>query len=115
MPIKYIPYNTEPARGQAILSSNILNRKQSEGELLRWQGRGGEIQRIRRGLPLFETSKIEKVGKDESSNLVIHGDCLNAIAYLRENNIKVDLVYIDPPFASNVNLPFPTTINSLLV
>ncbi len=103
MPIKYIPYNTEPARGQAILSSNILNRKREEGELLRWQGRGKELQRIRRGLPLFEVETVEKVGEQEIKNLVLHGDCLNAIAYMRENNLKVDLVYIDPPFASNAN------------
>ncbi len=103
MPIKYITYNTEPARGQAILSSNVLNRKREEGELLRWQGRGAEIQRIRRGLPLFEVETIETVGAKNSQNLVLHGDCLNAIAHLRENNIKVDLVYIDPPFASNAN------------
>lgn len=117
MPIKYIPYNTEPARGQAILSSNTLNRKREEGELLRWQGRGTELQRIRRGLPLFEVQTVEVVNNNTNTpsdkkskskvnsvtNSVIHGDCLNAIAYMRENNIKVDLVYIDPPFASNAN------------
>jgi len=54
-------------------------------------------------LPLFEVETIETVGVKNSQNLVLHGDCLNAIAYLRENNIKVDLVYIDPPFASNAN------------
>ncbi len=36
-------------------------------------------------------------------NLLIHGDCLSACAYLKSQNIKVDLVYIDPPFASGAN------------
>lgn len=36
-------------------------------------------------------------------NLLIHGDCLSACAYLKEKNITVDLVYIDPPFASGAN------------
>ena len=44
----------------------------------------------------------EIVGK-ESDNLVIRGECLSACAYLKENNIKVDLVYIDPPFASGAD------------
>ncbi len=46
---------------------------------------------------------IEKVGKNKDNNLVIRGECLSACAYLKENNIKVDLVYIDPPFASGAD------------
>ena len=30
----------------------------------------------------------------------MRGECISACAYLKEQNIKVDLVYIDPPFAS---------------
>ena len=36
-------------------------------------------------------------------NLLIQGDCLSACAYLKSQNTKVDLVYIDPPFASGAN------------
>ncbi|MGR3303612.1 MAG: DNA-methyltransferase [Candidatus Scalindua sp.] len=36
-------------------------------------------------------------------NLLIQGDCLSACAYLKSKNIKIDLVYIDPPFASGAN------------
>ena len=35
--------------------------------------------------------------------MVIRGECLSACAYLKENDIKVDLVYIDPPFASGAD------------
>jgi adenine-specific DNA-methyltransferase len=35
--------------------------------------------------------------------LVIRGECISACAYLKEKGIKVDLVYIDPPFASGVD------------
>ena len=35
--------------------------------------------------------------------MVIRGECVSACAYLKENNIKVDLVYIDPPFASGAD------------
>lgn len=35
--------------------------------------------------------------------MVIRGECVSACAYLKENNIEVDLVYIDPPFASGAD------------
>jgi adenine-specific DNA-methyltransferase len=53
-------------------------------------------------MPYYEVDVIEEVGKS-SENLVIRGECISACAYLKENNIKVDLVYIDPPFASGVD------------
>ncbi|WP_287047843.1 site-specific DNA-methyltransferase [Treponema sp.] len=36
-------------------------------------------------------------------NLVIRGECVSACAYLKEKGIFVDLVYIDPPFASGAD------------
>ena len=65
-------------------------------------------------LPLFEVSKVEEVRAAAPSllpadapaagpNLLLHGDCLSACAFLKANHIKVDLVYIDPPFASGAN------------
>ena len=36
-------------------------------------------------------------------NLLVQGDCLSACAYLKSKDIKVDLIYIDPPFASGAN------------
>ena len=35
--------------------------------------------------------------------IVFDGDCLSVCAYLKEQDKKIDLVYIDPPFASNAN------------
>jgi adenine-specific DNA-methyltransferase len=35
--------------------------------------------------------------------LVIRGECISACAYLKEKGIKVDLVCIDPPFASGAD------------
>lgn len=36
-------------------------------------------------------------------NLLIQADCLSACAYLKSKQITVDLIYIDPPFASGAN------------
>lgn len=36
-------------------------------------------------------------------NMLIRGECLSACAYLKEQGIQVDLVYIDPPFASGAD------------
>lgn len=91
MPIKYIPYKIEPLRGQAVLPFLRYHRQLSTKDF--------QLQ----GMPYFETELVEKVGKKSDENLLINGDCLNACAYLKEKNIKIDLVYIDPPFASGAN------------
>ena len=91
MPIKYIPYKVEPLRGQAVLPFLRYHRQESAKDFQL------------KGMPYFETDLIENVGKKSSDNLLIHGDCLNACAYLKEQGITVDLVYIDPPFASGAN------------
>jgi len=91
-------YNITPARGQALLNY--------QGRLL--PSNNVEMQ-------LFETEVIEEIkGKKKQgdkqkemhadfTNLLLHGDCLSACAYLKSKDIKVDLVYIDPPFASGAN------------
>lgn len=92
-------YNITPAKGQALLN---------------FQGR-----RFPDKIDVFETELIEEVrstkAKEQSlfdketdlnsdfRNLLIQGDCLSACAYLKQQNIKVDLVYIDPPFASGAS------------
>ncbi|MGI8419266.1 MAG: site-specific DNA-methyltransferase [Candidatus Levyibacteriota bacterium] len=90
MAIKYIPYTTEPLRGQAVLP------------FLRYHSQLTTKDFVIKGLPYYETELVERVNGG-GDNLVIHGDCLNACAYLKEKDIKVDLVYIDPPFASGAN------------
>jgi len=97
MPIRYIPYDKSPVRGQAIL--NNITRTQ---RILSYKDNHKSFERILRGIPYYELTEIEKVG-NESENLVIRGECLSACAYLKENDIKVDLVYIDPPFASGAD------------
>ncbi len=95
-------YNITPARGQALLN---------------YQGRLLPSQNIE--MQLFETETVEEIKRRKNNqlnlqdkqkeinpdfrNLLLHGDCLSACAYLKSKNIKVDLVYIDPPFASGAN------------
>ena len=97
MPIKYIPYYPDTVEGQAIL--NNITRTQ---RVLRYRENDKVYDRIKRGMPYYEVESLETVG-DPSENLVIRGECISACAYLKENGIKVDLVYIDPPFASGAD------------
>ncbi len=93
-------YNITPAKGQALLN---------------YQGRLLPSQKIE--MQLFETEVIEeikqrgqkKLGNKQKElnadfkNLLLHGDALSACAYLKSKDIKIDLCYIDPPFASGAN------------
>lgn len=97
MPIKYIPYVPNTVEGQAVLDN--ISRTQ---RVLRYRDNDKVISKIMRGMPYYEVEKQEQVG-EESENLVIRGECLSACAYLKEQGIKVDLVYIDPPFASGAD------------
>ncbi|NCD11600.1 MAG: site-specific DNA-methyltransferase [Epsilonproteobacteria bacterium] len=97
MPIKYIPYSKNPVQGQAIL--NTISRSV---RLLSYKDNDKVHDRILRGIPYYELIELESVG-EASQNLVIRGECLSACAYLKEQAIKVDLVYIDPPFASGAD------------
>lgn len=95
MPIKYIPFIPEPVEGQAVL--NNFNR------VLKYKGADDINDTLRRGMPLYEMEKQETVGENADGNMVIHGECVSACAYLKERGIQVDLVYIDPPFASGAD------------
>jgi adenine-specific DNA-methyltransferase len=99
MPVKYIPYYPNTVEGQAILDN--ITRKQ---RLLIYNDTKQKklMSRILRGMPAYEVETIETVG-EPSENLVIRGECISACAYLKEQGIKVDLVYIDPPFASGAD------------
>lgn len=56
-------------------------------------------------MPYYEVETVEQVGKPGTdwNNLLLRGECLSACAYLKDRGIEVDLVYIDPPFASGAN------------
>ena len=95
MAVKYIPFFLEPIKGQALL--NNFNRT------LRYRDMEDLNGRLRRGMPYYEVETTEKVGDADTDNMIIRGECLSACAYLKEQGIKVDLVYIDPPFASGAD------------
>ena len=97
MAVKYVPYFKDTISGQAILDNFTRTKR-----VLKYADNDKVNEKIERGLPLYETEVTEIVGK-ESDNLVVRGECLSACAYLKENDIKVDLVYIDPPFASGAD------------
>lgn len=95
MPIKYVPFIPEPAEGQAVL--------QNFNRILKYRGADETSMILERGMPLYEVEKQETVGKNADGNMVIRGECVSACAYLKEQGIQVDLVYIDPPFASGAD------------
>lgn len=95
MPIKYVPFIPEPVEGQAVLGN--FNR------ILRYKGADDVSMTLQRGMPLYEMEKLETVGENADGNMVIRGECVSACAYLKEQGIQVDLVYIDPPFASGAD------------
>ncbi|HIV09592.1 MAG TPA: site-specific DNA-methyltransferase [Candidatus Spyradenecus faecavium] len=97
MPIRFIPYQPAPLSGQALLDTFTRTRCQA----LSYAGNAV----LRDGLPLYESLAAEVHGDPEAAkqNLLVHGDCRAACALLRDRGIRVDLVYIDPPFASGAD------------
>ena len=98
MAIKYVPYSPTTVSGQAVL--NNFTRTQ---RILKYRESDKVTERIVRGMPLYEITETEHIGDGNSDNMIIHGECVSACAYLKEQGIKVDLVYIDPPFASGAD------------
>ena len=98
MAIKYISYDPNVLEGQAILNNFVRTQR-----ILRYRDNDKVFERIKRGMPLYEVESQEVVGKNPNHNLVLRGECLSACAYLKEKGVKVDLVYIDPPFASGAD------------
>lgn len=98
MAVRYIPYYPDTLEGQALLDNFVRTQR-----ILKYRENGDIKQHIMRGMPYYETTLRERVGKNENGNLVMRGDCLSACAYLKDKGQKVDLVYIDPPFASGAD------------
>ena len=98
MAIKYVSYFPTTVSGQAVLDNFVRTQR-----ILRYRESDKVTDRILRGMPLYEVTEQECVGDDVSDNMIIHGECVSACAYLKEQGIKVDLVYIDPPFASGAD------------
>ncbi|MBR6032195.1 MAG: site-specific DNA-methyltransferase [Bacteroidaceae bacterium] len=97
MAIKYVPYFPNTLEGQAVLDNFVRTKR-----VLRYRDNDQVIERVRRGMPLYEMELKEQIGKNPN-NLVIRGECLSACAYLRDKGIFVDLIYVDPPFASGAD------------
>ena len=98
MAIKYIPYFPNTLEGQAILNNFVRTKR-----ILRYRDNDRVEERIQQGMPLYETELQERIGGNQDGNLVLRGECLSACAYLKDKGITVDLVYIDPPFASGAD------------
>ena len=98
MAIKYIPYFPNTLEGQAVLDNFVRTKR-----ILRYRDNDRVEERIQQGLPLYETELQERIGGNQDGNLVLRGECLSACAYLKDKGITVDLVYIDPPFASGAD------------
>ena len=97
MAIKYVPYFPNTLEGQAVLDNFVRTKR-----VLRYRDNDQVIERVQRGMPLYEMELKEQIGQNPN-NLVIRGECLSACAYLREKGIFVDLIYVDPPFASGAD------------
>lgn len=98
MAIKYIPYFPNTLEGQALLDNFVRTKR-----ILRYRDNDKVVERIERGMPLYEMELKEKVGDKPNENLIIRGECVSACAYLKDKGLTVDLVYIDPPFASGAD------------
>ena len=97
MPVKYIPYFPDTVEGQAILNNFVRTRR-----ALKYRDSDKVLTKLKRGMPYYEVEKTESVGNNPK-NMLIRGECISACAYLKEKGIKIDLVYIDPPFASGAD------------
>ncbi len=97
MAIKYVPYFPNTLEGQAVLDNFVRTKR-----VLRYRDNDHVMERVQRGMPLYEMELKEQIGQNPN-NLVIRGECLSACAYLRDKGIYVDLIYVDPPFASGAD------------
>ena len=98
MATKYIPYYPNTLEGQALLDNFVRTRR-----MLSYRDNNLVVEHIQRGMPLYEVQQVEHVGTESNGNMLLRGECLSACAYLKELGIEVDLVYIDPPFASGAD------------
>lgn len=98
MAVRYIPYFPNTLEGQALLDNFVRTKR-----VLRYRDNDRIVEHIQRGLPYYEVEPVEQVGDNSLHNMVLRGECLSACAYLKDKSVKVDLVYIDPPFASGAD------------
>ena len=98
-------YTLQPTRGQALLSFQNRRFPKAKMELFEVE----KIEEVRatekQQLELGQNKKSKQDAQNNSNfqNILIQGDCLSSCAYLKSQDIKIDLVYIDPPFASGAD------------
>ena len=78
MAIKYVPYFPTTVSGQAVLDNFTRTQR-----ILKYKESDKVTERIVRGMPLYEVTEIESVGENTSENMIIHGECVSACAYLK--------------------------------
>lgn len=98
MAVRYIPYYPDTLEGQARLDNFVRTSR-----MLFYKDNNQVKTRIQRGMPLYEVTESETVGANPDGNIVMHGECLSTCAYLKDKGIEIDIVYIDPPFASGAD------------
>lgn len=98
MAVRYIPYYPDTLEGQARLDNFVRTSR-----MLFYKDNNQVKTRIQHGMPLYEVTESETVGANPDGNIVMHGECLSTCAYLKDKGIEIDLVYIDPPFASGAD------------
>lgn len=98
MAVRYIPYFPNTLEGQALLDNFVRTKR-----VLRYRDNDRIVENIQRGMPYYEVEPVEQVGDNSLHNMVLRGECLSACAYLKDKGVKVNLVYIDPPFASGAD------------
>lgn len=89
-----------------MIKENLNRYKLSpmDGEaLLNYKGRLGADDLFMQLYDIDENSGEVVNPKEELDGTIFDGDCLSVCAYMKANDIKPNLVYIDPPFASNAN------------
>ena len=68
MAIKYIPYYPNTLEGQALLDNFVRTKR-----VLRYRDNDQVVERIQRGMPLYEMEQQERIGENPNHNLVIRG------------------------------------------
>jgi adenine-specific DNA-methyltransferase len=66
MAVRYIPYFPNTLEGQAILDNFVRTKR-----VLRYRDNDQVIDRIQRGIPLYEMEVKETIGKNPNHNMVI--------------------------------------------
>ena len=95
MPIKYVPFIPEPVEGQAVLGN--FNR------VLKYKGADDVSMTLQRGMPLYEMGETGNRGRKAGRQYDYPWRMCFRLCLSEEQGVQVDLVYIDPPFASGAD------------